>query len=216
MPKRKISRDDIMPVVDALLPIIEPVCEKITVAGSIRRQAEEVGDIELVVIPKTTTVTLQSLLFDPEEKPVCLLEGHIDRLCFSEGFGSPRLNKRGHKIAWHKSDATSRYIALNYYYPHLHDPVPVDIFIIREDRRLYWGWYLVLRTGPGNANKVLVTEKRKGGLKPAHVEFRDGQCFVNGEPYPLPNEQAVFDLFSIDYIQPQDRSVLTYKQAIRE
>lgn len=210
MPKRKIARTDILPAVDFLLPAIESVCERVTVAGSIRRQAEFVKDIELVVIPKTTTTTRQTTLFDSEAHTVCLLEKRITT-GYEEGFFSPRLNKRGHNIAWHKDDATSRYIALNYYYPERFYPVPVDI---RQDRLPWYGWILLLRTGPGDANKVLVTERRYGGLKPAHVTFQDGQCFVDGEPYPLPTEQDVFDLFRIDYIPPEQRSVLAYKQAV--
>ncbi|GAH73129.1 unnamed protein product, partial [marine sediment metagenome] len=39
-------------IAENLKSLLAPVCEKIEVAGSIRRQKPDVGDIELLCIPK--------------------------------------------------------------------------------------------------------------------------------------------------------------------
>jgi DNA polymerase/3'-5' exonuclease PolX len=42
------------PIADKLKVLLEPYCERIEVAGSIRREKEIVKDIEIVLIPKNT------------------------------------------------------------------------------------------------------------------------------------------------------------------
>ncbi|MBU2597552.1 MAG: hypothetical protein KJ757_08345 [Planctomycetes bacterium] len=39
-------------IAEELKSLLEPACERITIAGSIRRQKPDVGDIELLCIPK--------------------------------------------------------------------------------------------------------------------------------------------------------------------
>jgi len=41
--------------------ILAPYCERIQLAGSLRRQAEDVGDVEFVVIPKDKTIFMECL-----------------------------------------------------------------------------------------------------------------------------------------------------------
>ena len=41
-----------VPMASELVKVLSPFCERIQVAGSIRRRQQQVGDIELVVIPK--------------------------------------------------------------------------------------------------------------------------------------------------------------------
>ena len=42
-------------IANALLKLLDPLCERITVAGSIRRQTPEVRELDLVLIPKPLT-----------------------------------------------------------------------------------------------------------------------------------------------------------------
>jgi DNA polymerase/3'-5' exonuclease PolX len=61
----------------ALAALLRPACDQVVIAGSIRRQKPDVGDIELLVIPKGE-----------------LLDSCIDSL-ICEGILAYRLNKRG-------------------------------------------------------------------------------------------------------------------------
>ncbi len=47
---------------------IAPACERVEVAGSIRRGKPQVGDIELVVIPRFETKTVDDM-FGPVQSP---------------------------------------------------------------------------------------------------------------------------------------------------
>ena len=42
-------------IAEELKSLLEPACEKMVIAGSIRRQKPEVGDIELLCIPRYVT-----------------------------------------------------------------------------------------------------------------------------------------------------------------
>jgi DNA polymerase/3'-5' exonuclease PolX len=54
--KQKIPLADAMPLAVALMNLLAPACERIMIAGSLRRQKAEIGDIEIVLIPKLTPV----------------------------------------------------------------------------------------------------------------------------------------------------------------
>jgi DNA polymerase/3'-5' exonuclease PolX len=43
------------PIADRVRDLLAPHCDRIEIAGSIRRQKADVGDIEIVAIPKTVT-----------------------------------------------------------------------------------------------------------------------------------------------------------------
>jgi DNA polymerase/3'-5' exonuclease PolX len=50
--KGKIVYSKIKPIADRVIELLRPVCERIEIAGSIRRECPECGDIEIVAIPK--------------------------------------------------------------------------------------------------------------------------------------------------------------------
>lgn len=50
--KAPMPLDEARPIVDRLVERFTPVCERIEVAGSVRREKPMVGDLEVVVIPK--------------------------------------------------------------------------------------------------------------------------------------------------------------------
>jgi hypothetical protein len=68
-----------------LVAQLAPYCERIEIAGSVRRQKDIVGDIELVVIPKMIerpVVTQQNLFDAPSTQleRVSLLDQQLDRM----------------------------------------------------------------------------------------------------------------------------------------
>jgi DNA polymerase/3'-5' exonuclease PolX len=50
----KVSREFALPKAHEVMRLLNPVCERIEIAGSLRRGKPEVGDIEIVCIPKPT------------------------------------------------------------------------------------------------------------------------------------------------------------------
>ncbi|MDD5367477.1 MAG: hypothetical protein PHQ40_00465 [Anaerolineaceae bacterium] len=53
--KANIPRGRALVLADQFMQLIRPACERIEIAGSLRRQKTEVGDIEIVCIPKPST-----------------------------------------------------------------------------------------------------------------------------------------------------------------
>ena len=52
MSKQKIPLETAKEIAERVIEKLAPLCERIEIAGSIRRQKEEVGDIEIVAIPR--------------------------------------------------------------------------------------------------------------------------------------------------------------------
>jgi len=53
--KTKFHRDEAMLVAMELISLLTPACERIEIAGSLRRDKKRVGDIELLFIPRMDT-----------------------------------------------------------------------------------------------------------------------------------------------------------------
>jgi len=122
-------------IAENLKSLLAPVCEKIEVAGSIRRRKSEVGDIELLVIPKYVDGVDQ-------------LDREIGGLMI-QGILGFRLNRRGNRI----------YGPENKLMVHING-IGVDIFSTDEQR---WPVALVVRTGGKKTNiRIATAALRKG------------------------------------------------------
>ena len=125
---------------------LEDVCDRIEVAGSIRRRRQFVGDIEILCIPKTGGL---DLFGEPVEG-----DSALDRCCLElldQGLIEYRLNVDGVKM----------YGPLNKYVRHVGSGIPVDIFTTAADR---WGMALLVRTGPREFNQSVMYEFQRLGL----------------------------------------------------
>lgn len=185
---------------------MEMACERVELAGSIRRKKPTVGDIELVVVPTVEVVEVRKDLFTWEDVEHCKLTELVKDL-ERKGIFVPRLNKNGANIAW-GLDGSARYLAGMY------KDFAVDVFVVRSDRMDWHGWTKVLRTGPGEANIALVTPRRKGGLLPGDLLVHDGMVRNGIGWVPLPSEEDVFRLWGMDFVEPWERSVENYRKAV--
>jgi DNA polymerase (family X) len=92
-------------IAEELISLLNPVCNRIAIAGSIRRQKPDVGDIELLVIPRTN-----------------YLDKMINDLMMQDILGM-RLNKRGSRT----------YGPKNKLMVHIPTGMAVDIFSSTEE-----------------------------------------------------------------------------------
>lgn len=174
-----------------LRDLLAPGCERIAVAGSIRRQKPVVHDIELVAIAKIETVDAGQLWGATID---------VDRLeeRVSELIGSGHLVARD--VTLHRADGSlevshrmgSSFKALVY------RGLPVDLFIVRPPAE--WGVIFALRTGPGDWNTRLVTE--------AHRFMRrveGGRVYAGGQVVPCPEEEDFFAAIGQEWIDPPAR-----------
>lgn len=176
------------------------VAERLEIAGSLRRGKQDLGDVELVMMPKFKETF--NLFGDPTGK-INLLDARCDEM-LRLGLVEKRLNKNDNPIAWGE-----RYKAL------LVNGIPLDLFIVLPDRQ--WGPTMLIRTGPGSANQVLVTQEgarnREGnvGILPTGMIVEDGQLWKHGRRVDTPEEQDVFAALDMPYIPPYARTVQEYQ-----
>ena len=184
--KRRFAHAVVMPVAEQLRQILLPSCERIEIAGSLRRQQPDVGDIELLCIPKTI-VTPGGLLgmFTTSENA---LDTAVMVLLGQE-FLNYRLNSKGAKI----------YGSLNKLLVHVESGIPVDIFSTTIKN---WGMALVVRTGPKEFNIRMMARFRQEGMRGhAYGGVTDG----DGQEIGCPDEATVFRQLGWLYQEPVAR-----------
>jgi DNA polymerase/3'-5' exonuclease PolX len=155
-----------------------PGCERISVAGSVRRGEPFVHDVELVAIPKLVKV---ADLFGTETASYSMLDAELHRHYLSN-----RQIKGGEK---YKQFA-------------LPEGINLDLFITTPEQ---WGWIFVLRTGHRDFNKWLVTPRRHGGALPGYIKSRDGWLTNGNGPIKTAEESDVFRVLGVEWIEPAYR-----------
>lgn len=164
---------------------LEEECERIEIAGSIRRGKPEVGDIEIVYIPKMGTV--RDGLFDTKEvsRVDLLLQALLD-----SGVLAKRRNVNGSEM-W----GTKNKLAL-----HCASGIPVDFFATTEEA---WFNYLVCRTGGAENNTRVAMAAQDKGWKwnPYGPGFTDD----HRRTIRVSSEREVFELLGLRYLEPEER-----------
>ena len=179
--ERKMKLAQAEQIAQSLKADLEPFCEKIEIGGSIRRKKPEPNDIEFICIPKfgDHQTGQMSLEGDPLTSYENLLFEHI--AANSDRFG---IIKMGEKYAQIEVIAFDEYIK-------------VDVFTATK---ITWGYIFMLRTGPAEFSKWVVTELKRKGYKPEGGEISHGTFVAS-----TPTEQSVFNLLDIDWIEPEYR-----------
>lgn len=198
----------VRPVAEKLADELGPGCERIEIAGSLRRGRKMVGDIELVMVEKFVEKPAGGLFGTPTTgsalAPILARMVADGRLC-------NKLN--GEKMKKYKIATVKR-------------PLFVDLFIAHPDA---WGYQLAIRTGPSWFSKKMVTQRYKGGLlgdayrafaggvwkgrpdltppgdgtqPPEPFMEHDGVVY---ERHPVPEEPDFMALLSCGYIEPDKR-----------
>lgn len=167
---------------------LRPVCERVEIAGSVRRRRETVGDIELVVIPK-----FSASLF-PHIPGQNLLDMHLVSLVNNgrllkassapiqeltcKAFYLPALARQGH---WFK----------------------LEINVSTVER---WPVELAIKTGSAGFSHKLVTYRKYGGFLPGHWKIGDGwKVFVGEEQVLFESERDFIEQICGAWVPPEKR-----------
>jgi DNA polymerase/3'-5' exonuclease PolX len=177
-----------MKYADELRERLSPACERIQIAGSIRRRQPKVSDIELVAIPKTEIAHV-GLWENPEEFwPLCgLIANMRAELAPVKGFK--------HSRDW-------KYAQFEYAPAKFIGTAKVDLFLATPET---WGCIFTIRTGPAEFTHRLVTPKRQNGLCPSHLRFKDGRIWSGDRALETPEEKDVFVALGLPWLEPWER-----------
>ncbi len=184
--------------------LLAPYCTRIAVGGSLRRGKAMVGDIEIVCAPDEMPLPTGG-----RNGFLQLKQNGVNWICDrlrDENVFEPRLNPQGNPESWANRHKRAYYKGAK-----------LDLFMVLPDRS--WGYTMLLRTGPGDANGVLVTKlgvrNRDGnlGILPEEYKFFEGELWLGQQAHiPTPEEKDVFAALDLPYIPPPLRSVELYQR----
>lgn len=150
-----------------VLEQLRPYCIRAEIAGSLRRKKSEVGDIEIVAIPKPFETGL-----------------------FQSGIASV-VNQ------WEKVKGE---LPCKYTQRILPEGIKLDLFFAEEGN---WGSILAIRTGSAEySHRVLANGWVKEGFK-----SEGGYLFKEGKRYEVREEQDLFQMARVAYIEPEGRNL---------
>jgi DNA polymerase/3'-5' exonuclease PolX len=183
--KRRWPLKTAMPLARLLVKILEPACERICIAGSLRRGKPEVGDIEIVYVPKVTKIPdgLFSETIESNQADKLIVE------LVANGILNKRPSKNG-TFSWGEKNKLAM---------HPDTEIPVDLFATTVDA---WWNYLVCRTGSAQTNmRIAMAAQRKGWKwNPYGAGFsRRHEIAV------MKSEMDVFEFVGLPYLEPEER-----------
>jgi DNA polymerase/3'-5' exonuclease PolX len=213
-----MKRDQGMPLeyaremADALVELLAPACERIAIAGSVRRKKKFPNDIEVVCEPKLTDRGRNLCDLACED---LLRTGQLEK----------RPDSRG-RHCWGTGIKRAVFFRGQ-------DYAPVDLFQVIEPRQ--WGVIYAIRTGPGDFNRVLVTSQWFGGACPKGRKVAGGRVWdfsgctvaaqqqfarmpahrfarlaekgdVPAKVVPTPTEESFFEAMEVPCWSPEERT----------
>ena len=165
-------------IADNLVEMLGVHFDRLEIAGSLRRQKDMIGDIELVGIPHS----VQDGLFGFEKiSPT----GMIIDLMRLMGY---KAEKAGEKYIKFVSDGKMN----------------VDLIMCTPKT---WGCIFMIRTGSAEFTRKMVTKKSFRGWCPDSMQFCDGHLWWEGLPLETPEEEDVFREMAIPYVLPEEREL---------
>ena len=176
---------DALQIASVLLKMFEPHCDRIMIAGSLRRYKPQVKDIEIVCIPKGCKMqyTVKEDFFGNKQTTHSITKPCPEFVQVVEQF---------HKI---KGEATGRYTQRK-----INNQIVLDLFNCTADN---WGYILAIRTGSADYSyKILGSHWVSKGYKGT-----DGMLYKNGEPVKVPEERQLFELCGLKFIEPKFRNI---------
>jgi DNA polymerase/3'-5' exonuclease PolX len=156
---------------------LAPHCQKIELAGSIRRGKPDVKDIEIVAMP---IIHEQRDLFNT-------LTGTYSEFDLIDFTRYGRIIKGG-----------QRYKQIE-----LPEGIKLDLFIVLPPAQ--WGAIMLIRTGPADFSHWIMKERRRGGGMPGHLKQKDGALWQGKRLIETPTEHDYFAALGLDYVEPSQR-----------
>ena len=168
-----------MKAVESVMGVIGPECERLEIAGSLRRKCRDVGDLELVGI-------LNSIpdLFGYE---------HRTSIWVCE-----KLTRSGYKV----TTSGNKYVMFEVPVRGGTSEIHCDLFLTTPAK---FGVISAIRTGPADFSHRLVTSVEYGGMMPIGMRIDQGYLWQDDVIIPTPSDYALFRAMGVAWIEPEDR-----------
>ena len=170
--------------------LLQPACERVEIAGSVRRMRHEINDIEIVALPKR----------DPFDRLQLRIIDLISHHWLEHGLKS----KDGKKVPFGPRYYRLTLPAENY---SLKLGLQVDVFAVLPPAD--WGVIYTIRTGSAEFSHWIVTEALRKGMKVDGGQLfrihRDEQPW-RFEHIPCPEEQDFFKALEIPWADPPNEN----------
>lgn len=157
--------------------LVKP-CQKIAVAGSLRRGKTTVKDVEVVCIPEPFKDLLGNEFFTADRIKVALWRLRYDDVSVKGG---------------------DKYMNVL-----INGKISVDVFVTTPGQ---WGVIYAIRTGSADFSKWLVTDRQHGGALPKNYKVKDGWLWYKNAKLETKTELEFFHIIGIKYVDPEKREV---------
>lgn len=186
--KLKFAHSVALAVAQEIVNALSLSCERIIIAGSLRREKQWVGDIEILYISKVVTGFKPGDMFAQETR--FLAEDHLASLLASKAL-TMRINSAGIQTWGDKNKLAV----------HAASGIPVDLFSTTEE---CWFNSLICRTGSAATNISIATRAQKVGWKwnpygPGFITIAGDDC------RQVTSEEDLFDFLKMPCLEPKDR-----------
>jgi DNA polymerase/3'-5' exonuclease PolX len=184
-------------IAEQLVALLQPACQRIVIAGSIRRQRPDIGDIDLVLEPIIKREA--GGLFGDQVTERDLLHDLCCRL--ADAGTLERRRDKNDRATWGPNLKRALYGGLS-----------VDLQVVTDPTT--WGSWLLIRTGPADFNRAMVTPVWQGGKLPSGFEWKDSfRLYRYGGRVETPTEADVFAALGYAYQEPPERGIAPLIQA---
>jgi DNA polymerase/3'-5' exonuclease PolX len=164
--------------------LLAPACERIEIAGSLRRGKPEVKDIDLVCIPK---IEVQLDLFGQPGTQINYLEALLPQVVIAQGALTVINGPRQKKIR-------------------LQEGIKLELWCVLPPAQ--WGAIFLMRTGPEDFAHWIVTQRNIGGGLPSNMKEKSGALWRHGKIIETPEESDFFREVGQDYAEPDKRRAM--------
>jgi len=183
--------DKVLPIAERLVDLLQPGCNRIEIAGGLRRLKPDPHDIEIVAIPDLRP---PHLIFGNPVYPTILdkllaslARGDEDDLLIHLGLNGPKF----------KQFAISQDCGQHWI-------ISLDLFLVTPPAD--WGVLYLIRTGPADFSHWIVTQKNCWGGLPNGYRVEDGRILSSSNEYiPCPEEIDFLKFCHLDWIEPSQR-----------
>ncbi|MGI0079679.1 MAG: hypothetical protein ACRECH_08645 [Nitrososphaerales archaeon] len=199
-----MNYDEALARAENVLMYLKPFCERVGIAGSIRRKKQDdIKDIEIVAVPIfyeqdiSTNLTGEKMIQRTD-----MLAVRVEQL-LSEGiFGHGDPDKTGKR-----APCGPKYYRLRY------DGEKLDLFVVIPPAQ--WGVIFAIRTGDKDFSHWLVTRALEIGMK-----VDGGSLYQIGSNFeiaiPTPEETDFFKALKVKWIEPEKRDFKALGLNIRD